>query len=316
MASFLTLAWLFLAQTESSNIRDFLGQVSGLVALTCIAGIIWVVLTMFVMQRAAERRRRAALGLDPLPPFYAGLWRALRGERAASSPAARLEPAAPVRRPAAPLPDLSLLTGETPAPGPLPDPGAAPSEPETEPEPDLSASVPPAEGEPADAVELLRVWRDLASGALIVEIAGRRYRSIGELRRAGLERRLNGVLQDLNALISRPAAGPPRPTAEEPPPPPAESSLRHIARVAMGQPTTPPAAAAPRSIADQIEDLLQQRLAAAPAFHGREIHVKPSLHGGVQIVVDDRQYEGVGDIDDPEVRALIEDVVREWEADQ
>lgn len=308
MASFLTLSWLFLAQTESSNIRDFLGQVSGLVALTCVAGIVWVALTMFVMQRAAERRRRAALGLDPLPPFYAGLWHALRGERAASTPAARLEPAAPARRPAAPLPDLSLLTGEVPAPGPLP--------PEPEPEPDLLGGVPPAEGEPADAVELLRVWRDLASGALIVEIDGRRFQSADELRRAGLERRLNGVMQDLNALIGRAAAGLPRPAAEEPPAPPAESSLRHIARVAMGQPTTPPAAPAPRSIADQIEDLLQQRLAAAPAFHGREIHVKPSLHGGVQIVVDDRQYEGVGDIDDPEVRALIEDVVREWEADQ
>lgn len=312
MASFLTLSWLFLAQTESSNIRDFLGQVSGLVAMTCIAGIVWVALTMFVMQRAAERRRRAALGLDPLPPFYAGLWRALRGERAASTPATRLEPVTPVRRPAAPLPDLSLLIGEVPAPDLQPAPGdTSPSELE----PDIAGDVPPAEGEPADAVELLRVWRDLASGALIVEIDGRRFRSAGELHRAGLERRLNGVVQDLNALIGRPAAGPPRP-AEESPAPPAESSLRHIARVAMGQSSTPPAASAPRSIADQIEDLLQQRLAAAPAFHGREIHVKPSLHGGVQIVVDDRQYEGVGDIDDPEVRALIEDVVREWEADQ
>ncbi len=86
--------------------------------------------------------------------------------------------------------------------------------------------------------------------------------------------------------------------------------------MALGQAPAEPPVVGSRSIADQIEDLLQERLARLPDFRGRVIHVRPSTQGGVQIVVDNRQYEGIGEVDDPGVRALLEDVVREWEGTQ
>lgn len=327
MAPTLMLWRLFPAQAESSNVTDFFGQISGLVGLTCIAGIIWIALTAFVLQRAAERRRRAAQGLAPLPSLYASLWQTVRGQRAADrSVAARLEPS-PLPRPATPAPDLALLTGDLPA-APLPRAWA-----ESAPEPDAPPAAPaeflpgsPLEGAaapsgdaptgPADAIELLRVWRDLSTGELIMEVDGRRFRSVDELRSADLERRFIGAVRDLSAL-ARPSLGPvAAPPADQPAAPRAGSSLRQIGRVALGQAPVEPPAAGPRSIADQIEDLLQERLASLPAFRGRVIHVRPSAQGGVQIVVDDRQYEGVGEVDDPGVRALLEEVVREWEGTQ
>jgi len=336
MASYLTLGRLLLAQAESSNVTDFLEQIGGLLGLTCAAGIIWLALMAFVFQRAAERRRRAAQGLEPLLPLHTSLWRTLRAARATDPAlAARLKPASagPLPRPAAPAPDLALLTAEGPPapagddrPAAPPDPRpealepwddapAAPGEPvpaplSADPAPEPAPEAAPVE--PGDAVELLRVWRDLSTGELIMEIGGRRFRSVDELRSADLERRFSGVVRDLNTLVTRPAAPPP----VEPFPTARPGGLRQIGRVALGQPPVETPSPAPRTIADQIEDLLQARLAGAPPFRGRAIHVRPALHGGVQIVVDNQQYEGIGEIDDPEVRALLEDVVREWEASQ
>jgi len=327
MAPNLMLWRLFLAQAESSNVTDFFGQVTGLVGLTCVAGIIWVGLTAFVFQRAAERRRRAAQGLEPLPSLYASFWQTVRGQRATDQVvSARLEPAL-LPRPAAPAPDLALLTGDLPAAplprawaGVAPEPEKLPAAPaETMPGSAPEQTVEPAgdaPANPADAVELLRVWRDLSSGELILEVDGRRFRSVDDLRSADLERRFSGVVRDLSALARTspdPAAPPPD---VHPAAPRGSSSLRQIRRVALGQAPAEPPVTGSRSIADQIEDLLQERLARLPDFRGRVIHVRPSTQGGVQIVVDNRQYEGIGEVDDPGVRALLEDVVREWEGTQ
>jgi hypothetical protein len=92
--------------------------------------------------------------------------------------------------------------------------------------------------------------------------------------------------------------------------------FRQMTRVAMGQNPTTPEASAPLTIADQIEDLLQARLADLPSFQGRTIHVRPSIEGGVRIEIDDKFYDGIGDVDDPAVRELLGDVVREWESQQ
>jgi hypothetical protein len=178
------------------------------------------------------------------------------------------------------------------------------------------------------------VWRDLTDGTLVVEIGRRRFRSLNELRGADLERRFRNVVRDLDALSTPPRRAPaaPSPAREETPPakarpkPPSEevpptsmgpgAMLRQMRRVAMGQTPEPVEQKPELSIADQIEDLLQARLAEMPSFSGREIHVRPSLTGGVRIEVDGRAYEGVGDVDDGDVRDLLADVVREWEESQ
>jgi len=351
----------FLAQSDSSNMGDFFGQISGLLLLTCGAGIVWMGLMALVFQRAVERRRRAAAGLPPLPGIHVAAYRWLTGQRepAAVPAGASLAMASPARqRPAArsapvPAPDLSLLTGDLPQPefsDLVPDEEPAPTADWGEPadideipaagddsamraEPAEAVPVVPAEPAPeapvpADAVELLRVWRDLSDGSLVVEIGGRRFQSLAELRSADLERRFLNVVRDLDGLAERPPSPPtaaptqggvaPAPKAGDPSAPSMTpgSMLRQMTRAAMGQAPEPVPEQPDLNIADQIEDLLQERLAGDPAFEQRSIHVKPALDGGVRIEVDGAYYDGVGDVADEDVRALLMTVVREWEQRQ
>lgn len=416
---------IFLAQADSSDLGDFVGQIGGLLIMTCAAGVVWVLLMAVVMQRAAERRRRAKEGLPPLPGLHVAAYRAAKRwlnpaqasrpesapvERAASRPA-------PESAPAMPAPDLAMLTGDLPQPDlgamvgaepepvgdmeaeyPLPD-----AEPDLDPAPAPEAATSPAAGgapgdavevlrvwrdvsdgalileidgqrvaspadvratdlarrfanvardlaalpasgeagdftppddsaspaPPPDAVELLRVWRDLADGGLIVGVGGRFFRSQTGLREAGLDRRYDNVVRELQALASadqgaRPASTSAGTTSPAPGDPDEEtmpsigpaSMFRQMTRVAMGHGPELTEHAPAKSIPEQIEDLLQARLANEPAFKGRRIHVRPSIEGGVRIEVDGTFYDGVGDVADEAVKTLLMDVVREWEDSQ
>jgi len=73
---------------------------------------------------------------------------------------------------------------------------------------------------------------------------------------------------------------------------------------------------APKSIADQIEELLQYRLQQSPHYARRSIHIRPALDGGVRVEVDGRFFDGVGDVADAGVKEFILSVVQEWEARQ
>ena len=97
---------------------------------------------------------------------------------------------------------------------------------------------------------------------------------------------------------------------------PLDFILRQMSRVAMGR-TLPPVEepVTGRGIAEEIEDLLQARLETLPEYRDRSVHVRPSLNG-VRIEVDNKAYEGIGEVDDPAIHALLLDVVREWENQQ
>ncbi len=68
----------------------------------------------------------------------------------------------------------------------------------------------------------------------------------------------------------------------------------------------------PKSIVEQVDEILQKRLANSP-FSDRLIRLVDAPGGGVEVVVDAQKYEGVGDVPDPEVRGFIQDCVKEWE---
>jgi hypothetical protein len=119
-------------------------------------------------------------------------------------PARRPEPAPPESPepgsdvfPAAASPErasggwLGRLIGDAPE-RPDASPPAPPSVPLSE---RGSRSVPPPM--PGDVVEVFRIYRDLADGALIVEIEGQRYRSLGEIGDAQVGRRFIGNVQAL-----------------------------------------------------------------------------------------------------------------------
>lgn len=361
---------LFMLAQMDDTLGDFLYQVRGLVAFVCALAILWIALFVLTIQRNAERRRRQKLGLEPLPNMWVSLYRWITQKDGAQdkTPAALSRAQPPPGDDALPAPDLDLLTGDLgepdwdvfDAPDAAPDappavvPERARSVPAEPPVPDSDADLledlpmtdhddalpvtPPGSADdapPADSVELLRVFRDLSDGTLIVEIDGRRFASAGELAGANLARRFTKVVKDLAQWVrdaqARAAQAPPAapPTSAPAPGTPAWHSLpddempsmgpgtmlRQMTRAAMGQkPETPPEENAPElSIPEQIEELLQARLIHMPEFRERTIHVKPSLSGGVRIQVDGTYYEGVGDIADDDVRALLQDVVREWE---
>jgi len=68
----------------------------------------------------------------------------------------------------------------------------------------------------------------------------------------------------------------------------------------------------PKSIVEQVDEILQKRLAGSP-FSDRLISLVDASGGGVEVLVDDKKYEGVGDVPDPDVRNFIQECVKEWE---
>jgi hypothetical protein len=374
-----------LAQSSPSGTSSFAEQLAGLIALVCALGAIWLGLMFFLYRRTTENHRRKKAGQPALTPIYVILYRwvmklvgPVPSYQAGPADATEADMPAPdlgMLTGGLPEPDLSAMTGQV-VPLDLPDRPATPvsvadllaeefsldlpAEPPAHVDIDQSpaedaaleeAAMPvsaPA-GEPADAVEVLRVWRDLADGTLIVEIGGQRFRALNEIQDTNLQRRLMNVVRDLANM----ARSTPSPTLPAPPPAPARSPqpprsaaptpaekkpdapskpadidlssaslspgtmFREMTKMAMGQRPEPvEAAPPPPSIAEQIQEVLQRKLEQTPGFTGRSIHIRPSLHGGVRIEVDGRFYEGVGEVDDDAVRQLLQDAVREWEENQ
>ncbi len=71
-----------------------------------------------------------------------------------------------------------------------------------------------------------------------------------------------------------------------------------------------------RSIADEIEEILQLRLREHPEYRFRVMHIRQAPDGGVRVEVNGQFFEGVGEVSDEGARAFIQSVIREWEARQ
>lgn len=66
-------------------------------------------------------------------------------------------------------------------------------------------------------------------------------------------------------------------------------------------------------IAGAIEAYLQYKMQHSDEFRGRNIHVLPSITGGVRIQVDDTSYAFVDEIEDEAVRAFLQETIAEWQ---
>jgi hypothetical protein len=64
--------------------------------------------------------------------------------------------------------------------------------------------------------------------------------------------------------------------------------------------------------ADEIDDLVQDRLAQRPELDGHKVRLATGEDGGVCFHVGGRTFAAVEDIPDPELRTLIQDAIREW----
>jgi hypothetical protein len=68
-----------------------------------------------------------------------------------------------------------------------------------------------------------------------------------------------------------------------------------------------------RTFVDQIEEILQRRMKAIPAFHGRELHMLTDPTGTVRFQFDGHEYQDANDIPNLTARQLIADAIKEWE---
>ena len=152
-----------------------------------------------------------------------------------------------------------------------------------------------------EMIEVLRLYRDLATGGLVVQIGGRRYTALNEMTDAQARRRFLGTAEAMSQFAE--TGGSSSPASASPPP-------TGIAAPAAS-PAPPPG---PRPMADEIEEMLQYRLTLTPEMVHRSIHIRPAIDGGIEVEVDGRYFDSVGAVPDEEVRSFLQDIIREWEA--
>ncbi len=357
----------------NDGIGDFMRQIPvGLLIAPIAFFVLYIGLMIYIFQRAAARRRARNAGVNPstalktkqaAPPlgsFLSGQLPDQRSEKAQWGVPAALR--------SLPEPDLESLSSVPLLAAPDKSPMAVPARASADASADdnmLMVYDPPTGGlmdntprtensadpvpvpinDPGDAVEVLRVWRDLGDGSLIVELAGRRYRSSGEIINPELARRLSALVRELGTMVntagasSTPAIS--SGSAMVPSPSssigglrarveamntlgavssPSEESTRAPGLLRTANRATMPKAATQEpqraGIADAVEEYLQYKLANSPELRQRNIHIRPAMDGGVRIEVDSHSYEAVGDVVDPDVRDFLTGVLREWEARQ
>jgi hypothetical protein len=177
-----------------------------------------------------------------------------------------------------------------------------------------------------EMVEVLRVLRDLADGSLVVEIGGRKYRSLTEIADPQVKRRFLGNAQAL-ALFAQVAESPSMPwpastpdvtlQPDLPPTELAEPLLSTSQLVANVEPVISQVQpGGPKTMADEIEELIQMRLKSIPTLMHRSIHILQAAGGGIRVEVDGRYFDSVAGITDPDVMAFLQSIIRQWEARQ
>lgn len=82
----------------------------------------------------------------------------------------------------------------------------------------------------------------------------------------------------------------------------------------LGAPPPPPSepVSAPTTMVGQIDAILQTKLIGTP-LATRGIRLVESAQGGAMVVVGLNRYEGVGEVPEPEVQAVIRAAIAEWE---
>lgn len=160
---------------------------------------------------------------------------------------------------------------------------------------------------------ILRLWSG-PDEQLHLEVEGAELGAPGTLS-PDQRRRLIAALNQARPWVeARPAAVPPRPApAAEPPPPVVPPPVEPVkASLFPGRARPVEPAPAPLSIVEQINEVLQKRLAGTPL--GRKaISLSESPGGGVIVLVGASRYEGVDAVPDPEVVAAIRAAIAEWE---
>jgi hypothetical protein len=197
--------------------------------------------------------------------------------------------------------------------------------------------------------EILRLWRDPDTGRVVTEFQNRPIRDPRTLSQSERDYLIR-LAQDWSTWLTIPDAQaaakveaspaaltspaipdnpviPAGPAAELAPAaaadiaapaaaPPAAEAQVNVPALPLSQVkpvVTPlPAPPTPRSIVQQVDDILQEKLAAQPA-PAPTIHLMEDPRGGVFVWVNSDKFQGIESVTDPAVRMIIRSAVVEWE---
>jgi len=175
-----------------------------------------------------------------------------------------------------------------------------------------------------ELVEAIRLFRDLATGGLVVEIGSRRYSALSEMTDDTIRRRFLGIAESMaqfasgeapSPAVNVPAAVVTSPVIASTMPVTSPSSPRMgLSDTSKGEQTDKPAPVVLKSVAEEIEELLQYRLTITPEYNQRSIHIREAHGGAIQVEVDGHYYDGIGEVNDETVKTFLQAIVREWEA--
>jgi hypothetical protein len=177
------------------------------------------------------------------------------------------------------------------------------------------------------AHEVLRVLRDNLTGRLMLEIGGKRYASLSEVVEPEMRQALMTTLHDLEAFaggalppgapaqrLPEPATtarpGSEKPAEYRPLPAPTMNPFKQMAVLRELAKNPPPP---PKSITEQIDDVLQARIIGTPMIH-RALHVRPGPRGDAIFEADGQSYSSVDELPDVEVRDVFRAAVIDWES--
>lgn len=186
----------------------------------------------------------------------------------------------------------------------------------------------------ANEQELLRVLRT-KKGGLAIFVQGQRYRHLREIKDPQMGREaiegLKAVLAFAEGWLPTLRETPPQPDSKKPavsaaPAVDEETFLEQLRRRDLfpskepsglfGRPRrrkSPPTLEPLLTPADEIDNLVQQRLEKRPDLARHNIHLTTGEDRSLRIHVGLQTFTAVDDVPDPEVRVLIQDAIREWE---
>jgi hypothetical protein len=194
---------------------------------------------------------------------------------------------------------------------------------------------------PKDLSQLVRLWRDRRNNKMVIEVEGRYFTSNEKLtarqqtvlQQIGSEllvwlnpqdndNRVSSIVSPSVSTGSGVSPVPPVPTKQLksnsmriPEPitvkPPSLQVGDILANAISPEPKTKEEES-PKSIAAQIDEILQETLPKTP-LSDRAIRLVELPERGLVVLVDGQVYDGVADVPDLQVRQLIQYCVTEWE---
>jgi hypothetical protein len=211
-----------------------------------------------------------------------------------------------------------------------------------------AARTEPTRSSPGEVFEVMRVLRRGAMGRLVIEVEGREYGRLVEIKDGALGRRVLLAIQELVDFAGEYGHRPLPETqrldgsveeSEEQEPTLSARQGEFLAQLQEVQEETEDVRAksglvdywrrgfsrterhtaakaaeeAPKSFIDEIEEMLQLRIAGRPDLDSHSVHFKSTATGDLQIEVDGGFYESIDDVPYPEIRSLLKATIVAWE---